>query len=258
MVEQLNWDHTMIDVTDLTAAIDYFNDHGFGFNHGGKHEYWGTENALDYFGMNYIELITVADKEKAKAFPYKNNSGIYDAVEDYFNGIQRFTTFAIRTSDIEATHHRLATAGVDVGDITSGKRVDPSGRLIQWQIFYVNDELPNHLPSPFFLQWGEEDNQREQTLKEKGLIKGHTAGNIYVKQALFIVNDPAETAQALGKMLMIDPRRNGDDYVINISDRQLIFKSGDANRIVKLVFNGAQENANLQLDQIKFELTTNE
>lgn len=247
----------MIDVTDLEAAIRYFNDHGFGFNHGGKHKYWGTENALDYFGMNYIELLTVADEEQAKAFPYENNSGIFDAVKDYFNGIQRFTTFAVRSSNIKATHQRLATAGIDVGEITSGKRVDPSGKLIQWQIFYVNDNLPNDLPSPFFIQWGETDPQRKKTLAAKGLIKNHAAGNIYVKQALFNVPDPQKVADALGKMLMITPVCNGDEMVINISNRQLIFRSGNENRLVKLVFNGATKAADLQLDQVKFALTTN-
>lgn len=257
MTELLNWDHTMINVTDLPAAIKYFNDHGLGFTQGGKHKYWGTENALDYFGMNYIELITVADEDQAKAFPYRNNSGIYDAVKDYFNGIQRFTTFAVRTNDIEKTHHRLAESGVDVGNITSGKRVDPNGRLIQWKIFYVNDELPDHLPAPFFLQWGEPDQQRAQTLKEKGLIKKHPAGDIYVKQAQFNVTNPSAVTQALGKMLMLTPTKVNDDYIINISNRQLIFKHGNDNRLVKLIFNGAKKSDNLQLDQIKFDLTTN-
>lgn len=254
MTEILNWDHTMIDVTDLENAINYFNGHGFGFTHGGKHEYWGTENALDYFGMNYIELLTVADKEQAKQFPYKNNSGIYDAVEDYFNGIQRFTTFAIRSNNIEAPHRRLANAGIDVGDITSGKRVDPDGNLIQWKIFYVNDNLPNNLPAPFFIQWGEPDPQRKQTLTKKGLIKSHAAGDLCVKQAIFNVENPQAVAQELGKMLITTPLRDGDNYVINISNRQFIFKHGSENRIVKLVFNGAKKKTTLQLDQIEFEL----
>lgn len=257
MTETLNWDHTMIAVTDLDAAVKYFNDHGFGFTPGGNHQYWGTKNALDYFGINYLELLTVADKKQAAAFPYENNSGIYEAVQDYFNGIQRFTTIAIRSSDIKATHRRLAAAGVDVGEITSGKRVDPHGNLIQWQIFYVNDKLPNNLPFPFFIQWGEADQQREQTLKEKGLIKPHPAGDLYVKQAIFHVTDPQQAAAALGKALMITPVHEESGEVITISDRQLIFKPGPENRLVKLVFNGATTATTLALGQINFALTTN-
>ncbi|UNL36909.1 VOC family protein, partial [Limosilactobacillus reuteri] len=54
MTETLNWDHTMVDVTNLQDAIDYFNSKGLAFTPGGHHEYWGTKNALDYFGLNYI------------------------------------------------------------------------------------------------------------------------------------------------------------------------------------------------------------
>lgn len=150
MTEKLNWDHTMVDVTNLKGAIDYFNSKGLSFAPGGKHEYWGTENALDYFGLNYIELLTVANKEKAMAFPYQNNSAIHDAVEDYFDGIQRITTIAIRTTDIMETHRRLKELGLDVGKITDGKRIDPAGKLIQWKIFYVNDELITFLLHSLF------------------------------------------------------------------------------------------------------------
>lgn len=71
MTETLNWDHTMIDVTNLQDAIDYFNSKGLAFTPGGHHEYWGTKNALDYFGLNYIELLTVANKEKLSHFHMK-------------------------------------------------------------------------------------------------------------------------------------------------------------------------------------------
>ena len=54
MTETLNWDHTVADVTDLPAAIDYFNSKGLRFIAGGKYEAWGTEDARDYFGLNYL------------------------------------------------------------------------------------------------------------------------------------------------------------------------------------------------------------
>lgn len=103
MTETLNWDHTVADVTDLPAVIDYFNSKGLRFIAGGKYEAWGTEDARDYFGLNYLELITVANPERAHSFTYENNSSIFTAVEDYFNGLQRFTTIAIWTNDIAAT-----------------------------------------------------------------------------------------------------------------------------------------------------------
>lgn len=254
MTEQLNWDHTMIDVTDLQRAIDYFNSKGFDFRPGGRHKYWGTKNALDYFGLNYIELLTVADPTQARAFPYENNSGIYDAVRDYFAGIQRFATIAIRTTDIEATHRRLAAQGIDVGEITGGKRVDPSGKLIQWQIFYVNDKLAAGLPSPFFIQWGENDADRKVTLKKQGLIRSHSAGEIYVEQGIFKIADPQKAANQLAAMLQTTAQQQGQSYYINISGKQLVFVPGTDNRLVELIFAGAKHPEKLQLGEIKFDL----
>ncbi|MBD5806130.1 VOC family protein [Limosilactobacillus walteri] len=258
MVETLNWDHTMVDVTDLQDAIDYFNAKGLAFAPGGKHEYWGTKNALDYFGLNYIELLTVADKEKAAAFPYQNNSAIHDAVEDYFDGIQRITTIAIRTDDIVATHRRLKGLGLDVGEITDGKRVDPAGKLVQWKIFYINDELANHLPAPFFIQWNENDDQRREDLKKQGLIKFHPAGDLFVKQAVFNVSDPEETAKQWSAILQAEVLREGDNFTVNIGNKQLIFTPGVENRLFKLIFHGAKLPEKLQLGQIRFELTDKE
>lgn len=255
MTETLNWDHTMVDVVDLDSAIKYFNSKGLDFQPGGQHEYWGTKNALDYFGLNYIELLTVADKEKARAFPRQNNSSIFDAVEDYFNSLQRFTTIAIRTTDIEATHQRLAGLGIDVGEITTGKRVDPAGNLIQWKIFYVNDDLVNHLPAPFFIQWSQDDHHRKEDLKKQGLLKDHPAGNLMVKKAIFHVKDPEEAAKQWSAILQSEVLREGKDFTVNIGKRQLVFTAGDENRLVKLVFIGAELPEKLQFGEIKFDLT---
>lgn len=254
MVEKLNWDHTMIDVIDLDKAVNYFNSKGFAFAPGGKHEYWGTKNALDYFGLNYIELLTIADQKQAKAFPYQNNSGIYDAVEDYFAGIQRITTLAIRTNNIKATHRRLSNLGLDVGEITEGKRVDPTGKLIQWKIFYVNSELANQLPAPFFIQWGSDDDKRAQVLKQQGLIRNHPVGNIIVKQGVFKVTNPEEAAKQFSAILQEKIHREGDDFTINIGDKQLIFTQGKENRLAKLIFHGAKTSEKLQFGQIYFDL----
>ena len=59
------------------------------------HEYWGTKNALDYFGLNYIELLTVANMKKLRHSHMKITQQ-FMMLEDYFAGIQRITTIAIR------------------------------------------------------------------------------------------------------------------------------------------------------------------
>lgn len=254
MTETLSWDHTIADVTDLATAIDYFNGQGFHFIAGGKHEAWGIEDARDYFGLNYLELITVVNSEKARSFPYKNNSSIFTAVEDYFNGIQRFTTLAIRTNDIAATRQRLQELDLDVGEIIDGQRMTPTGNLIQWQMFYINDDLAHHLPAPVIIQWGQDDDSRREDLKRQGIIKFHPAGELFVKQALFHVTDPQEAAKQWAAILQSQVTREGKDFIVLVGDKELKFTHGDENRLFKLIYHGAKEDQQLALGQIRLDL----
>ncbi|MTT32645.1 VOC family protein [Terrilactibacillus sp. BCM23-1] len=234
----LTWDHTMINVQDVDQAARFFGDHGIVFLRGGRHEKWGTENALGYFGLNYIELISVYDEARAKNFSRTDASAVYDAVQDYEQNVQRINTIAIRTSDIEATHARLKGAGVNAGDIQVGKRLDEQGHLITWSIFFINGTIDG-LPYPFFIQWQGSDEAREQKLTEQGLIVQHAAGDLLVRQAIFNVPDPEKTAGVWGQLLETKPERSDNGYQIQLHDRQLIFEQGLENHLVQLNFDGA-------------------
>ncbi|MFD2616613.1 VOC family protein [Terrilactibacillus laevilacticus] len=234
----LTWDHTMINVQDVDQAAQFFGEHGIVFSRGGRHEKWGTENALGYFGLNYIELISVYDEARAKNFSREDASAVYDAVKDYEQKVQRINTIAIRTSDIEATHARLKESGVNAGDIQVGKRLDEQGHLITWSIFFIDDTIDG-LPYPFFIQWQGSDDAREKKLTEQGLIVQHAAGNLLVSQAIFNVSDPEKTAGVWGQLLETKPERTDTGYRIQLHDRQLIFKQGTENHVVQLKFDGA-------------------
>jgi catechol 2,3-dioxygenase-like lactoylglutathione lyase family enzyme len=250
----LNWDHTMINVQDVDQAARYFGDHGIVFARGGRHEKWGTENALGYFGLNYIELISVYDEVRAKGFSRASASAVYDAVHDYEQNVQRINTLAIRTSDIEETHARLKEAGVKAGDIEVGKRLDEQGNLITWSIFFIDGTIDG-LPYPFFIQWQGSDEVRKHKLAEQGLIVQHAAGDLLAKQAVFNVPDPEQTAGVWGQLLESSPKRTESGYRIELQDRQLIFEQGPENHIVQLNFDGAGDQLKQQtlvFDHIKF------
>ncbi|MCO7125339.1 VOC family protein [Sporolactobacillus shoreicorticis] len=250
----LNWDHTMINVQDVDRAAQFFGERGIVFARGGRHEKWGTENALGYFGLNYIELISVYDEARAKSFPRAGASAVYDAVQDYEQKVQRTNTIAIRTSDIEATHARLKEAGINAGDIEVGKRLDEQGRLITWSIFFIDGTIDG-LPYPFFIQWQGSDETREQKLKDQGLIMSHPAGDLLVRQAVFHVPDPYKTAGVWGQLLENNPEKTDSGYKVHVEDRQLIFEQGLENHIIQLNFDGAGDQLKQQtlvFDQIKF------
>ncbi|MDN3954462.1 VOC family protein [Sporolactobacillus laevolacticus] len=250
----LNWDHTMINVQNVDEAAKFFGDHGIVFARGGRHEKWGTENALGYFGLNYIELISVYDKERAKQFSRSDASAVYDAVKDYQQKVQRINTIAIRTTDITATHDRLKKAGINVGAVEEGQRLDEQGNLITWSIFFIDDTIDG-LPYPFFIQWQGSDKVREQKLTEQGLIVQHAAGDLVARQAVFHVPDPKKVAEIWSGLLESKTENTDSEYQVELGDRQLIFKKGSEKHIVQLNFDGAGDQLKQQtlaLDNIKF------
>ena len=241
MSENLAWDHTMINVLDVDRQIRNFAELGIDFVRGGSHQVWGTENALGYFGLNYIELISVFDKHTAWSFPRKNASAVYDATHDYQEGIERINTIAIRTNDIEGTHLRLKKAGIPVGDVVDGKRIDEQGHEIRWSIFFVNDTI-NGLPYPFFLQWPGTDQQREEQLVKQGLIVEHPGGNLRVRRVIIEVPDVLAAAEVWSLITDQEVEHTAEDSaVIHLCDRELVFRTGPANHITALEFTGSSD-----------------
>src|SRR3954463_7621615 len=61
------FDHVVIGVRDLEAALANYRRLGFDAQPGGKHENGGTHNALIRFGLDYLELLAVYDEDAARA-----------------------------------------------------------------------------------------------------------------------------------------------------------------------------------------------
>ncbi|GAF40708.1 hypothetical protein FC83_GL002885 [Agrilactobacillus composti DSM 18527 = JCM 14202] len=234
----LNWDHSMINVQDLDQAIALFQDHGVIFKRGGQHEAWGTANALGYFGINYIELISVFDLAKAAAVTRNQAASLYDATQDYEAKRQRFNTVAIRSSDLQATWASLKASGVPVGPISEGQRTDAQDHLITWQIFFIDADFEG-LPYPFFINWQSTDADRIAQLTQQGLIEPHPAGDLKVIQGTFEVVHPKAAAEFWAKLVGSTATAQGVDYVVPIHERQFKFTQGVANHLTTLQFAGA-------------------
>lgn len=237
---ELNWDHTMINVIDLEQAIKQLGERGIVFKFGGDHKQWGTTNALGYFGINYIELLSVNNSEVAQQVKRSEGASVFDAIQDYQSNQERFNTIAIRTTDIEETHQRLAKIGIKVGPVEVGQRLDPTGKLIKWLIFFIDDYFEG-LPYPFVIQWAGTDETRAAELTANGLITAHPAGDLKVQQAIFEVNNPKKVAELWGNIVDKNVDVVANDFMIDLNERQLIFTAGSANHLVALRFTGAKD-----------------
>ncbi|WP_416354065.1 VOC family protein [Agrilactobacillus fermenti] len=237
-MEILNWDHSMLNIQDLDQAIADFKAVGVIFARGGRHEAWGTANALGYFGLNYIELITVDDRQKAQSVQRSDAASVYDAIQDFKHQRERFNTVAIRTSDIQATWQRLRSADIKVGPIQEGQRRDEQGHLISWTIFFIDDTIAG-LPYPFFINWQMSDAERTAQLKAQQLLVSHSIGNILVHEGVFKVSNPQAVAERWAQMLNSTASQQNEDWIVPIQERQFRFIQGDENHLVTLRFKGA-------------------
>ncbi|MQS89927.1 VOC family protein [Companilactobacillus mishanensis] len=233
MAENLRWDHTMINVNSIDAAIKWFNDLGIKFQRGGKHEQWGTENAVGYLGLNYIELISIFDQDLAKTVNRDDATSVYDAIHDLPE--EHINTIGIRTQDIDQVHERLQSQNFPVGPIQTGKRLDPEGKMITWKIFFIRNKYFD-VPYPFILQWEKPDYLRKKDLINQKLLDEHSDRHIMVSQAIYSVTNPEIIAVKWGQLLNITPVRKHDEWILDMGIRQLVFKSGQDNRITDLKF----------------------
>lgn len=244
----IDWDHTMINVSDLSESMNSFADAGIVFKLGGRHENWGTANALGYFGINYIELISIFDQQKASLIHRQSAAAVYDTLQDFNQGRQRFNTIAIRTNDLENIKKRIEAAGVEVGPILEGKRRNEQNKLITWRIFFINDNIDG-LPYPFFIDWQTSDKEREQQLVEQKLIQNHPLGPLKVTKAVFEVSNPLKVSQKWADLVDNAVTERQGKFVVPIGERTLEFVTGSANHLTTLHFTGAQHQRTIKLGE---------
>ncbi len=114
---------------------------------GGRHEDWGTRNALVSLGDTcYLEIIGPDLQPSIDGDPVL--FGI-DALEE-----PRLVTWAAKSSDLEAGIERTSSAGVDLGAVSPGSRALPNGAVLSWRL---TDPFARRADGvvPFLIDWGE-------------------------------------------------------------------------------------------------------
>jgi len=114
---------------------------------GGRHENWGTRNALVSLGDTcYLEIIgpdlqPLIDGDAALF-------GI-DTLEE-----PRLVTWAAKSSDLEAGIERASSAGVDLGAVFPGRRALPNRAVLSWRL---TDPFAARAEGavPFLIDWGD-------------------------------------------------------------------------------------------------------
>ncbi|MGN7115271.1 VOC family protein [Lysinibacillus odysseyi] len=179
-------DHIVHFVDSPEVAMTELRSNGLHVVPGGKHEQWGTYNALCYFNAAYIELIGIYDQEKFKvaaAIPYTLH-------ETYTrNGCGKgLTRVAISTTTIEEDAERFRLAGYDIVGPDRFSRTRPDGSIVSWQLLHIGNKN-DQIDLPFFIQWDQSEEERVEDMKDREIINEHAAGPLRIAEISYIVSN---------------------------------------------------------------------
>lgn len=151
---------------------------------GGRHEKWGTRNALLYGKDSYIEWLALENREIAEGADHPLTQLLLH------NG-QGFGTVCFRTESIGELDMRLKSSGFQTSGVLEGSRRTGEGKLLQWKMLFIDEEPSARLPNPFFIQWGESDTLRYEGLRETGAVTP-AAEQLSLERCVFGVEDVEE------------------------------------------------------------------
>ncbi|HEX9069847.1 MAG TPA: VOC family protein [Ktedonobacterales bacterium] len=149
------FDHAVIATRDLAAGMRAFAALGFTVARGGRHPGHGTENAIIRFGLDYLELLAVANEREATAEGL-NGQALLTYLSAHPGGL---AGFALASDDIAADAARLRAFGVVVEGPFGMSRERPDGSSFAWQLA-IPGGTPWRRPWPFLIAWETPDAER--------------------------------------------------------------------------------------------------
>jgi catechol 2,3-dioxygenase-like lactoylglutathione lyase family enzyme len=140
----LQFDHAVILVRDLNAAINDYRQLGFNAFFGGEHAGGKTHNALIVFADGtYVELLAPTRPELLQTVDPTDRTNFLFMFQ-YGEG---FGGYALLSPDLNAETEAMQKRGLDVQLRPPGGRARPDGQQLRWQSAMVGGSM-----TPFFIQ----------------------------------------------------------------------------------------------------------
>lgn len=172
-------------------ATEQFRRAGYHAVAGGRHEAWGTWNSLSYVGLSYVEFLAVEDEGLASQ---SDNPLIRQLVMDREVG-EGPGQIALRTTEMDVWIERLRAKNLNVLGPVLGSRKREDGSMLRWRMLFVED--PNRdLRPPFFIEWQQTDEEREEDLRRRTIIAPHPNGAHTWQSVGYTVSSLEEASRA--------------------------------------------------------------
>lgn len=212
---------------NLENVVEEQNRKGYGAVMGGRHEKWGTANALLYTNNAYIEWLTIEDREKAeKAAVDQPLVAQFLHDKQYGDG---WATVCFSVDRMEIWKEELDNKGFQTTDILSASRRTEEGQFLRWKMLFIEQTPTSELPYPFFIEWAEPEKQgaRRSSHKEQ-----------QITECIIHVEDPLRET---GEWAVLLSQKVGDKNDIRVGDVLFRFeeKQGTPERLaaVRLLHN---------------------
>lgn len=214
---QLRFDHAVIAVADLEAAMSDYASLGFTVRFGGEHPGRSTHNALVYFSAgNYLELI--AERPDLPPTRDARENWVRDALQEG----RALLTYALRSEDLAQTVAACADRGLKLDGPYDGARHRPDGARVAWRgATTANPYLP------FLI---EDISARELRISEASSDITHANGASGVQQVVLLAADVMAVAAAYEPLLGQAAQQSDGEARFTLGSTGILIRSPENER----------------------------
>jgi hypothetical protein len=196
---------------------------------GGRHEKWGTQNALMYVKNAYVEWLSVERSEIAEQVNHPLTRLLLHDLKDK----DGWGTLCLSVIDIEQFNEDIQNKGFATSGVLDAERRTAEGELRRWKMLFVDQPVSDELPYPFFIEWETPEETRLAQLRATGAL---TEANeeLEIQECVFAVEDPLRDTAEWAVLLS---QKVGDSNDINIGNVRLRFiqQKGGKDRLQEVV-----------------------
>ena len=186
MITPLRFDHIIIAVRDLDAALADYQALGFAVYYGGKHTHKATHNGLiSSADGSYLELLAPVDPDEI------------DGTIALLAAGEGFAGYALLSQDLAADGARLQAAGIPFVGPSDGHRDRYDGARVVWQAINLEGTR-----SPFLIA---DVTDHLLRVPDDGDKINHANGAVGVSGVTVAVHDLAAAATRYTKILDVAP-----------------------------------------------------
>ncbi|HWI49306.1 MAG TPA: VOC family protein [Rummeliibacillus sp.] len=170
---------------------------------GGQHIQWGTYNALLYTKNSYIEWLAVENADVAKA---TSQPLVKQLLYDIDDG-EGFYSLCLRSDDLKRKNLYFRKLGYRTSGVLPAERKTADGKVIRWNMLFIEQKLDESLPYPFFIEWEQPLQERYDMLKADDTIRKANE-ELQIERCIFNVKDVNRKLTQWSRLLSLPVKGN--------------------------------------------------